>query len=155
MLKGIGVTLLLLTSFWVGITMRSSVRRRITLLKETIQLVSQARRKIDLFNTPIDALFDDFLDGTDGRLWDFLSDVPSEKRLCRIAESLGEYGRPLYKLISEFGSGYKDDTLRLCDYCCEELEDTLHKAEEAYSRQKKLYIALPLLLAVSLIVLLL
>ena len=57
--------------------------------------------------------------------------------------------------LDALGSGYREDTLRLCDDTAARLQSRLEKAEKEYPSRIKLYTAMPLLIAVSVIVLIL
>lgn len=146
--------MLLLTAFLCGQTVRRVARERILLLQSSEALLLHARRKIDFFGTPADSLFSDFTDGFDPPTRRALREKSAEDALRLIAERLGEYGDALMKFSSEIGCGYREDALRLCDYCIEKTIAARTQAQEEYERRRKLYTALPLLFAISVIVLL-
>ena len=139
----------------MGVSLRRTERTRIALLASCISLIRHARRKIDLFETPTAELFLDFSDGFEEETRRALVEKPLTEALSPVVTALGTDGEPLAKFVCEIGSGYKDDAIRLCDYCLSILEDRQAAAVDRYGSQKKLYLILPLLFAVSLIVLLL
>ncbi|MBQ8746717.1 MAG: hypothetical protein IJZ08_02490 [Clostridia bacterium] len=149
----VGAILLLLSALMIGTSMQRAEFARIDLLRGTVLLLSHARRQIALFGTPVDRIFFDFADGFDPSILQMLSELPVEQSLPILADRLKPYGSFLLKFADEIGSGYREDALHLCDYCIDTAKAELVTAEEAYSRRKKLYITLPLLFAVSLIVL--
>ncbi len=153
MLKGIGAIFLLIAAWSVGLSLRRDEKKRLELLQDSLALIRHAHRKIELFTTPADSLFIDFTDGFDPVTRKSFVEDSAQTALEKIAEQLGEYGAPLYKLSQEIGCGYKEDVLRLFTFCEESVAERLSTAQERFTRRKKLYTALPILLAISVIVL--
>lgn len=155
MLRLTGAVLLLAAGIWLGLSVRNTERKRAAVLAFSVVLVRHARRKIDLFETPVPELFTDFSSGFDEKLDKALCEQPLIQALEPVVSELGADGDVLIKFAKELGCGYREDALRLCDYCTEILEDKHTAAVQRYGMHKKLYLTLPLLLAVSIIVLLL
>ncbi len=155
MLRLIGASLLIIVGAWTGLSVRRSELKHVTALASSVALIRHARRKIDLFETPACELFVDFSDGFDEKVRVSLIEQPLEMAIKPVAVALGPDGAVLEKFARELGCGYKADALRLCDYCLGVLEDRHAAAAGRYGTHKKLYVALPLLFAVSVIVLLL
>ncbi len=155
MLRLMGAVLLMIAGVWLGLSIRRAERMRISMYSASAALIRHARRKIDLFETPICDLFSDFTEGFDARTRRDLSEKPLEVALAPIVKTLGVDGIVLERFAREIGSGYKTDAIRLCDYCLSVMEDGHAAAVSRYTSHKRLYIVLPLLLAVSVVVLLL
>jgi len=155
LLRVIGTAMLLLSACGCGMMWRRSERERVFLLRSSAALIRHARRKIELFGTPSAALFSDFNDGFDSETVQTLRTLPAERALSPVIERLGEDGAALQKFIEEIGRGYKEDTLKLCDYCIASLEERCAAAEEIYAKRRRMHMALPMLFAVSVLVLLL
>ncbi len=153
MLKIAGALLLLFSALFAGVSLRRDERRRIANLSASVSLLRHARRKIELFQTPTDSLFVDFSDGFDVQIRKIFAEKKADEALSILAEQLSPHGEPLLKFAREIGCGYKEDALHLCDYCIEQMKSAHETAEESFSRRKKLYTSLPLLLAISIIVL--
>ena len=149
----VGAILLILSAFMIGMSVRRAESTRIELLRGTVQLLSHARRKIELYGTPVDCLFADFADGFDPSTRKMIAELPVKQSFSVLAHRLNPYGGSLLKFAEEIGDGYREDALNLCSYCIDTEKAALANAEETFSRRKKLYITLPLLFAVSLIVL--
>lgn len=155
MLRVAGAVILLTVAAWIGLTVKRAERNRIFLLTSSIALIRHARRKIELFETPTSDLFIDFSDGFDETTRCALTEKTLLSALEPIVKTLGDDGTVLQKFAREIGCGYKTDAIRLCDYCLAVMEERYTAAASRYSTHKKLYLVLPLLLAVSVIVLLL
>lgn len=155
MLQLMGIVLLITAGVCFGLSVRRSERSRIALLASSATLIRHARRKIDLFGTPTANLFSDFSEGFDEETRRALTEKPLSEALMEVVEKLGNDGEALGKFAREIGNGYKDDAIRLCDYCIAVIEDRHTAAVSRYGTHKRLYLVLPLLFAVSVIVLLL
>ena len=105
-------------------------------LRTALDTVLSIRRSIDMFGTPRDVLFCENPVILDRSLYVALAeDAPL---LRNFSDTLGE--------------GYREDTLRLCDWTITVLEERLHTAEREYPVRCRLCIALPLFAVLSLIV---
>ena len=155
MLRIMGMVLLIAAGICFGLSVRRAERSRIALLASSAALIRHARRKIDLFETPTADLFSDFSEGFDENTRRALAEKPLSEALSETMTTLGADGEVLSKFVREIGSGYKSDAIRLCDYCLAVMEDRHAAAVSRYGTHKRLYLVLPLLFAVSVIVLLL
>lgn len=154
MLRLIGMVFLVAAGVLFGLSIRRAEHMRIGLLASSAALIRHARRKIDLFETPTADLFSDFTEGFDERTRRALVEKPLQEALEPVITALSDDGIALEKFARELGSGYKNDAIRLCDYCLTVVEDRHTAAVSRYGTHKKLYLVLPLLFAVSVIVLL-
>ena len=155
MLRLIGSLVLLFAAAAAGILWRRTECRRVHLVASSVALIRHARRKIDLFETPSSALFSDFEEGFDKEMRHALAQKNADEALADVIDFLGEDGAYLRKFLCEIGTGYKSDALRLCDYCAAALEERRTALEKEYQSRKKMHFALPLLSAISVIVMLL
>ena len=133
-----GGVILLISAVFLGVSLNTVRRSHLHALRRTVELIRQIRRSIDLFNTPRDAACNDF--------------HASMEELCA---ALAEDAQIVREFSEKLGSGYKDDTLKLCDFTMTTLEDRLKKAENEYPAHARLYITLPVFAALSLIVMIL
>lgn len=140
-----GAFLLLAAAAALGVGFRTQEQKHIRALARSVNLLYHARRKIDLFSTPSTEIFEDYSD-EDGYSID-------EEALKRLYASMGGEAEILQSFFEKLGNGYKADTLRLCDHTLAMLEERLQHAEKEYPARIRLYAAMPLLFAVSLIVL--
>lgn len=155
MLGVIGSALLLMAAFILGLTIRKKDKDHLCLLREVISLIRHARRKISLFATPINELFGDFSEATLPILKNALKTANPKDAINNISSLLGGDGDILRKMYNEIATGYKEDAVRACDYATERMTDRATDFEKKYNARKNLYVSLPLLFAVSVIVLLL
>ena len=151
----IGAGCLLLSGILIGVKMRRASQRKIRLLTSGLALIRHARRRIALFSTPAADLFCDFSTDSDPEMARAFEKYTGDEIIKRIACELKEDGDLLYKFLHEVGTAYKPEALAVCDYCIEMMEQRLDAAEKEFSARKKLYIALPILLAVTVIILIL
>ena len=108
-------------------------------LRTALDAVRSVRRSIDMFATPREVLCREYPALHDGALYD----------------ALAEDAPLLRDFSNKLGGGYREDTLKLCDWTIAALEERLHTAEREYPARCRLCIALPLFAALSVIVMLL
>jgi len=142
-----GMLCVLLAAGLLGMGLGREEQQYLESLRCAVDLLRHVRRKIDLFSTPCDALFSD-AQASDG--------LPlTDEKLQQLCTQLRGEGQILRSFLDALGSGYREDTLRLCDDTAARLQSRLEKAEKEYPSRIKLYTAMPLLIAVSVIVLIL
>lgn len=142
-----GVLCVLLAAGLLGMGLGREERQYLESLRCALELLHHIRREVDLFSTPCDALFRD-AKAPDG--------LPvTDEKLQHLCVQLRSEGQILRSFLDALGSGYREDTLRLCDDTAARLQNRLEKAEKEYPSRVKLYTAMPLLIAVSVIVLIL
>ena len=132
-----GASILLVSAFIWGLSLNAEKKAYLAALRGAEELIQEIRRSIDLFSTPKDSVF------TEETLIDL-------ERMCISLEADGEILRKFYENL---GSGYKDDTIKLCDNTLTYLEKRLKSAEAEYPARARLYITLPVFAALSMIVL--
>ncbi len=155
MLRVIGGACLLISGLFVGLQLRRTDEVKITRMAVVVSLLRHAQRKISLFNTPTDELFADFSETADKDTARILQTMSTKDAVERIACILEADGDILRKFWRDVGAGYKADALATCQYCIETMEERLNQAKETFSKRKSLYLSLPVLLAISVIVLVL
>ena len=142
-----GVILLLLAAAALGRGLGMREKRYMEALRCTVDLLSHIRRKIDLFATPCGEIL------ADARTAD--GQPVTEERIQSLCAEMGAEGAVLAEFWGKLGSGYREDTLRLCDDTIARLEERRKTVEREYPARVKLYTAMPWLIAVSVIVLIL
>lgn len=154
MIRVAGALLLLAAAFGFGVSMRRQEKRHIRALESALTIIQHARRNIELFDTPLDELFSDYPESADTALREALQNKPLGQAIAPLLQDMEEEAELMRKFARELGSGYKDDALKLCDYTEKRLEERLRKMKGDYPARAKLYTALPLLFALSVILLL-
>lgn len=142
-----GMICLLLAAGLLGRALGRREKRYMESLRYALELLRHIRRKIDLFSTPCGEIMADVRLGDDQPV--------TEERLRMLCTDMGREGAVLADFLENLGSGYREDTLRLCDDTIAGLEERHKAAQREYPARAKLYTAMPLLIAVSLIVLIL
>lgn len=140
----------------IVIRLRSDESACLKALRCALSIVYHAERKIMLYDSPIEEILIDF----DNR------SVPKPLSVNR-NEGFTEAVQPVLKalrgheqtvfgqFVEKLGQGYKEDALKLCEFTRKSLEEISLRAEAEYPSRVKLYTALPILCAVSLLVLIL
>lgn len=146
MIRACGAMLLLLSACTLGFAMRSAARRPLELLHRAMEILRFIRRRIELFNTPLDALFTDAPQMQGQPL--------TRETLDRLTNAMGEDGDALRAFLASLGRGYREETLRLCDYTLDALEERCQLRAAELPARLKLWFAVPILFALSLLVLL-
>ncbi len=131
-----GAAILLVSAVFLGISMNAGKKSHLHALRRALELVQKIRRSIDLFNTPKDSVC-----GEDFRVF-----------MEEFSTALAEDAPIMREFYEKLGSGYRDDTLKLCDFTLAALENRLKTAEREYPARARLYITLPVFAALSLIV---
>ncbi len=153
-MRTLGFLLILGSAVICGFSARKSAKDRIAFLRLSVSLVRHAKRKIDLFGTPTGQLFLDFECRPDAKLKVLLQEGLQGDATETHSAHYGAEETQLRIFLTELGRAYKEDALRLCDHYSALFEDRLSEAQAEYTRRKKLYFALPILIAVSIFVLL-
>ena len=142
-----GVILLLSSAAALGRGLGQREKRYIQALTQAAELLHHIRRRVDLFSTPCREILADAFT-PDGVRY-------TEERIQALSQEMGKEGILLRSFFEKLGSGYREDTLRLCDDTLSRLQQRLTAAEKEYPARLKLYTAMPLLIAVSILVLIL
>ncbi|MBR2848382.1 MAG: hypothetical protein IKB87_02885 [Clostridia bacterium] len=151
----IGSVCLICAALTAGVWARKNDREHVLLLWDVAAMIQHARRKIDLFGTPTDDLFSDFKEYASNSLRIALNKKNNSEVFKSIIDFLGDDSEPFKNFYRDLGVGYKQDALNVCDYTLSKITERAVLLEKRFSARKNLYISLPLLLAVSVIVLLL
>ena len=134
--------------------MRTDEKRYMQALRCATAIVRHTARKIRLYGSPTSDILCDF-DNDSG--FPFPAECNSEDfkdAAAPILSSLrGQEQRIFTEFVDKLGQAYREDALTLCEYTLEYLNERAAQAESAYPARVKLYTALPILSAVSLIVL--
>lgn len=134
--------------------MRTDEKRYMQALRCATAIVRHTARKIRLYGSPTSDILCDF-DNDSG--FPFSAECNSEDfkdAAAPILSSLrGQEQRIFTEFVDKLGQAYREDALTLCEYTLEYLNERAAQAESAYPARVKLYTALPILSAVSLIVL--
>ena len=151
----IGVLLVCVSALFCGFSLQRSYRERTLFLGLCVALVCHVRRKIDLFGSPASQLFSDFEFSAKGSAREALQKCIQDESLGGNCSSLLADCKKLKQFLKEIRNAYREEALHLCDHYCAMFETAHKESLDAYDKKKKLYFALPVLLAFSVLVLIL
>lgn len=138
MLKLIGGILLLVACFGVSHYFSGLGQKRMSYVRELISLIKYIRDNIDCYSMPIDKI----LESCRG---DILYNLGIEKKISDLSELYdelkksfdGECIKILYTLARDFGKGYREHQMKICDTAVLALERHLETLEIAYPAHKR------------------
>jgi len=139
----LGGGMLIFAALALGFMARRRAADHLHALERALTLVRHAKREIELFGTPCGMLFAHYGETVD------------EAWMNRLYAELDSDSASIRDFFARLGGGYREDTLRLCDSTIAALEEKRRQAEREYPARSKLCAAMPLLFAVSVIVLIL
>jgi hypothetical protein len=155
--KIIGAVILLVTSVYYGQVKITAERIRIKKLSAARDMVKFIGEKIEHFSSPIPEILSEYRNSyleSIGYL-----EVIRTYGLSKTTDILGTSQKGTeYILIKQFvdsiGKGYKDDEVSLCKYTHLKLTECEEKLSSALKDKEKLYRTIPLMLALSVILIL-
>ena len=151
MIRLLGAVLFLASSFTLGTALRRIEAKHIAALAEALSVVRHAGRKIELFGTPLGVLFTDYSENP--QLAERLRSLPLQTALVPLLTYMREDGEIMRRFCAEIGVGYREDATKCCDYTAKLLSERLAVLRKTYPSHARLYTALPVLLALSVILL--
>ncbi len=146
-MQSIGGALILFCAVGCAWLLCRAERRRLASLAAALEIVRHARRKIELFSTPVASLFAADAPRLPEDLLSALRTRPLAEALAPLARTLGEDGEILVRFGAGLGGGYREDALALCADTEAALTARYAQVEKAYPARRKLCAALPLLTA--------
>ena len=154
----LGLGLLLASAFWCSLRLIRGANLRLSQTEGLCALIRYVRNNIDSFMTPIGGILSSF-DGYGDSLSDFM-EAAREKGLSygteHAALAIGERGMSILReFTTKVGTGYKEDEIRLCDYCLRAMEELLEEERVDVGKRMKMYKTLPVMSALSIGLLLL
>lgn len=137
-LKLIGGTLVLIACFGVSHYFSSIEKKRMERVRDLIYLVRYIKDKVDCYSMPIDKI----LEACSGDLLLRLGIEEKVRDLSELSEKLektcdSRSKEILYELSGDFGKGYREHQMRLCDIAISALERHLGSLESTYPVRKK------------------
>ena len=137
-LKLIGGMLLLAACFGVSHYFSVIEKKRMERVRDLIHLIRYIKDKVDCYSMPIDKIFD----ACGG---DILLKLGIEEKVRDLSELFGKLENTcdsksekiLYELAGNFGKGYREHQMRLCDIAVSALERHLGVLESTYPMRKK------------------
>ncbi len=149
-----GSSLVLACSLAVAVSVVSEKRKRIRQTEAILELISHVRSKIDQFLTPLDGIFSDFRNEELEACGfsEILRSAGIEEAVVAHTASLSADTEQVLTFFSaSLGQSYKEDQLRLCDYCIEKIRAELERENESLKRNVTAYRFAPLIAALFII----
>ncbi|MBQ6263785.1 MAG: hypothetical protein IJK58_09760 [Clostridia bacterium] len=145
-----GVSLVLVSSLAVSYSFISDKRKTIRHTEAILELISHVRSNIDFFLTPVEGIFEGFKN--DALESCGFSDV---LRRSGIEKAVGIHAASLSKVTEDalvnfsrsLGRSYKEEQIRLCDFCSEKVSAELEREREELKRNLGTYRFAPLIFA--------
>ena len=151
-----GVGLLLAAAMAVVIRLRKDENIYVRALQCALAIVKHTERKIRLYDSPTEDILRDFDNSSTHKSFRISGDMGFEEAVKPILNILhGQEQTVFAQFVEKLGRGYKDDALKLCEFTLVCLEERTARAEAEHPSRLKLYTALPIMFAVSVLVLIL
>ncbi len=152
-----GTAILLLSAVSYSYILIKNERKKLAQTEDFCRLILYIKNNIDAFMTPIGEILLSFSDYGDS-FADFmelakthgLSHASAHCTLAIEKESL----RILEEFSAKIGCGYKDEELRLCQYSYNQMTELLKKERDEIGKKTKMYKTLPIMSAVSILLML-
>ena len=138
LLKLMGGALLLCACFCISYYYSSTERKRIAKVRGVSLLVRYIKDNVDWYSMPIDKIL---LSCREDILLNLgVENIASDlSELCKELEPMcdRESGRILKSLARDFGKGYREHQMKMCDVAISELEKHLEILESTYPIRKR------------------
>ena len=158
MISALGGIVLLMCAFSYGIE-RSRVEREYLLLTEALaDFVMYIGQQIETFRTPLYKIYEEYSNERFEKeiFFEVLRAKGFYEALLSIRDKLP---RDVFSVLEKFsraiGAGYEKGQAELCAYTVEGLKKMILERKERYDSRMRMYRLLPLLLALSFVILLL
>jgi len=153
---GIGILLVSAIYYSYGLIRHAGVR--LSQLEDADALILFIRNHIESFMTPLAEILMSFK-GYSVHFEEFIR-AAREQGMCEAMEcGKLEIGPDAERILGEFsrkiGSGFKEDELRLCNYCHSSIAEILKKERDDLNKKMKMYKTLPIMTAMSAVLILL
>ena len=149
-----GASLVLAGSFAASSSFVSDKKRLIRHTEAVLGLISHVRTDIDHFLTPVGGLFEDFRndDLESCGFSSILREKGLDAAVCSQTASLTEETQEILRCFSSaLGRSYKEEQLRICDYCTVRISEELAREREKLKRDLGTYRFAPLIFALFII----
>lgn len=152
-----GGVLIICAALWISFRLTSQGIYRIEAIEAVCKLVTYIKQNIDTFGTPVDTILltykCDILDGC--AFGEIMRSYGIFEAVTRRLIPLCEMAQSDFETFAEnIGKGYRDEELKRCDYYLSRFEACLFEEREKFLRYRPMYRYLPILGALSVVLLL-
>lgn len=154
-LKLLGGGIILISAVLIGEISVQKIKRQAEIEEELIEFVKHVRDQIKNYKRPLAEIVDSFY-GTALNAHGFLKAVvenPPED-CCEKLPIDENHKKALSSFLRELGKSYCDEQIVLCDEFVFQMSNSVEKAKDEYHGKIKMYRTLPVLAAISLIIIL-
>lgn len=157
MIEWIGGGILLVAAWLISSDLINNYKTKLCELEALYDMISYIRDNIEYRMKPLPDIFNgygnEYLEHC-GFLEAVRKTDLSQAWLTQKFALSGEAYRLIQDFIKEIGGGYQTEELRLCEYTLVRLHDILEKIHEDSANQLKLYRTVPMMFALSIILIL-
>ena len=149
-----GALLVIASSLAISASFVSDKRKKIRHTEAILELISHVRSNIDYFLTPVDGIFEGFKNDAleSCGFCDVLRKSGIEKAVDEHTASLSQATEDTLAYFSRtLGRSYKEEQIKLCDYCAEKISEELEREREELKRNLGTYRFAPLVFALFII----
>lgn len=152
-----GYAIMFLSALYCSYSLIKNANYKISQLEGLCAFILYTKNNIDSFMRPIDDIINSF-DGYENSLNDFMETAREHGLVYASTNASLSIGKEALHILRDFsknvGNGYKEDELRLCVYTFSAMQDILSRERNDMTKKMKLYKALPILSATSVVLLL-
>lgn len=153
-----GGVVLVVCAFFYGLEKSRVETKKLEMTESMCAFVEYIGQQIETFRTPLQRIFEEFSDERlekEGFL-NILRERGLSASLTQIKEKLPrEAFCEMERFSNSLGAGYEKGQAELCSYTVKRLEKTAFEGRERLAQRLRMYRLLPVLLALSLVILLL
>ena len=152
--KAVGSALLFVCAVFISTYVSRFEKRRLEVTDAFISLIFYIKGQVDCYSKPIDEI----LSGAPSRVLDACAYRGGEGLISMVERSrlyLGDESfRLLYCFASEFGSTYREEQMKRCDYYIEALTEERKNMAEDIPKMSRIYSTLAICSVLCIIILL-
>ncbi len=152
--KAVGSILLCISGAWVSSYISKFQKNKLTVLDSFISLIFYIKGQVDCYSKPISEI----LHSAPSELL-CCCDICEDFSLCDIVEKNkiyldGESYRLLYCFASEFGTTYREEQMKRCDYYIEALTEQRKNMADDIPKKSRIYSTLAICSSLCIVIML-
>lgn len=156
--KFVGSAVMIVSALYYSYLLIKNANRKISQLEGLCTLILYIKNNIDSFMRPVGDIINSF-DGYDEAMEAFMESARTHGLAAAAENNTLSVGADAYHILRDFsgkiGCGYKEDEIRLCTYCHNAMQDILNRDREDIRKKMKMYKTLPVMSAMSVVLILL
>lgn len=149
---------MIVSALYYSYLLIKNANRKILQLEGLCSMISYIKNNIDSFMRPVGDIVNSF-EGYGETLSSFMELARTHGLAAASESDVLSIGEDAYRILRDFsrqiGCGYKEDEIRLCTYCYNTMQDILNREREDIRKKMKMYKTLPVMSAMSVVLILL